>query len=178
SAFFAGSDILCSQSLGKYEFRSSLSNIFHTSVMIHSNTIIRRDETVQSFYGLKLSDIDQDIGDGEDGTIMGSLIKMLDQNSTIAKAFRMEKDWCHSHTSVNVDLRMLSERTNSRQYNAPTVAEVAALFTNNFRDGKPTRDIVVNKKDSGPKRISELHPSYMAFKYPLLFSYGEDGYQD
>nr|GEW28431.1 ATP-dependent DNA helicase PIF1-like [Tanacetum cinerariifolium] len=119
--------------------------------------------------------IDQDIGDGEDGTIMGSLIKMLDQNSTIAKAFRMEKDWCHSHTSVNVDLRMLSERTNSRQYNAPTVAEVAALFTNNFRDGKPTRDIVVNKKDSGPKRISELHPSYMAFKYPLLFSYGEDG---
>ncbi|GJY15532.1 helicase [Tanacetum coccineum] len=26
---------------------------------------------------------------------------MLDQYSTLAKAFRMEKDWCRSHTSVN-----------------------------------------------------------------------------
>ncbi|GKC94840.1 hypothetical protein Tco_1160282 [Tanacetum coccineum] len=36
---------------------SSLSNILHTSVMIHSNIIVRRDGTVQSFCGLKLSDI-------------------------------------------------------------------------------------------------------------------------
>ncbi|GJU64199.1 hypothetical protein Tco_1246034 [Tanacetum coccineum] len=93
--------------------------------------------------------MDQDNGDGVDGTIVGSLIKMLDQNSAIAKAFRMAKDWCHSHVSVNMDLRLLSERTSSRQYNASTVAE---------------RDIIVNKKDSGPKRISELHPSYMALQ--------------
>ncbi|GJY11847.1 hypothetical protein Tco_0381156, partial [Tanacetum coccineum] len=85
----ACSDILCSKSLGKYEFRwerfhylfiasthfytgihlffyvmppgnnhvdrPSLSNILHTYVMIHSDTIIRRDGTVQSFCGLKLS---------------------------------------------------------------------------------------------------------------------------
>ncbi|GKC31837.1 hypothetical protein Tco_1039131 [Tanacetum coccineum] len=36
---------------------SSLSNILHTSVMIHSNIIVRRDGTVQSFCGLKLSDL-------------------------------------------------------------------------------------------------------------------------
>ncbi|GJZ41258.1 hypothetical protein Tco_0588144 [Tanacetum coccineum] len=122
--------------------------------------------------------IDKETGEGVDGTIVGSLIEMLDQNSSIAKAFRMAMDWCHSHTSVNVELRLLSERTNSRQYNAPTVAEVVALITNDFGDGAPTRDIVVNKKDSRPKRISELHPSYMALQYPLLFLYGEDGYHD
>ncbi|GJY82855.1 reverse transcriptase domain-containing protein [Tanacetum coccineum] len=52
-----------SHHLGKYEFRNnhvvrpSLSNILHTFVMIHSNTIINRDGNVQSFYCLKLSDI-------------------------------------------------------------------------------------------------------------------------
>ncbi|GJY03032.1 ATP-dependent DNA helicase PIF1-like protein [Tanacetum coccineum] len=122
--------------------------------------------------------IDKETGEGVDGTIVGSLIEMLDQNSSIAKAFRMVKDWCHSHTYVNVKLRLVFKRTNSRQYNAPTVAEVVALITNAFGDGAPIRDIVVNKKDSGPKRISELHPSYMALKYPLLFPYGEYGYHD
>nr|GEV04906.1 helicase [Tanacetum cinerariifolium] len=47
---------------------------------------------------------------------------------------------------------------------APTVAEVAALITNDFRDGAPIRDIVINKNDSRPKKISELHPSYMALQ--------------
>nr|GEU39883.1 uncharacterized mitochondrial protein AtMg00810-like [Tanacetum cinerariifolium] len=46
---------------------------------------------------------------------------------------------------------------------------------NDFGDGIPSRDIVVDNKDEGPERISELHPSYMALQYPLLFPYGEDG---
>ncbi|GJZ85611.1 reverse transcriptase domain-containing protein [Tanacetum coccineum] len=50
--------------------------------------------------------------------------------------------WCHSHTSVNVELRLISERTSSRQYNTPTVAEVATLIINDFGDGAPTRDII------------------------------------
>ncbi|GJZ79550.1 helicase [Tanacetum coccineum] len=55
------------------------------------------------------------------------------------------------------------------------VSEVAALITNDFGYGIPSRDIVVDNKDEGPKRISELHPSYMALQYPLLFPYREDG---
>nr|GEW67408.1 hypothetical protein [Tanacetum cinerariifolium] len=56
--------------------------------------------------------------------------------------------------------------------------EVAAFITNDFGDGDPTRDIIVNTKDGQPKRISELHTSYMALQYPLLFPYGEDGHHD
>ncbi|GJZ68071.1 DNA helicase PIF1, ATP-dependent [Tanacetum coccineum] len=117
-------------------------------------------------------------GDSVDGIIVGSLIQMLDQNSSIAQAFRMSRDWCHSNTSVNVQLRMISERKYLRQYNASTIAEVAALIANDFGDGDPTRDIIVSTKDGRPKRISKLHPSYMALQYPLLFPYGEDGYHD
>nr|GEW13196.1 hypothetical protein CTI12_AA123990 [Tanacetum cinerariifolium] len=72
----------------------------------------------------------------------------------------------------------VAEQTSSKQYNAPTIAEVAALITNDFGDGEPIRDIVVCQKDSPPKRISELHPFYMALQYPLLFLYGEDGYHE
>ncbi|GKD44777.1 helicase [Tanacetum coccineum] len=110
--------------------------------------------------------------------LVDSLIRMLDANSAIAKAFRMTQDWCHADAIVNVEFRLLSERTSSKQYNAPTVAEVAALITNDFGDGEPTRDIVVCQKDSPPKRISELHPSYMALQYPLPFPYGEDSYHE
>ncbi|GJU30475.1 hypothetical protein Tco_1174064 [Tanacetum coccineum] len=80
--------------------------------------------------------------------------------------------------TANVDLRLLSKRTRSKQYNAPTVAEVAALIINDFGDGEPIKDIVVCKKDIPPKRISELHPSYMALQYHLLFPYGEDSYHE
>ncbi|GKB39597.1 hypothetical protein Tco_0884539 [Tanacetum coccineum] len=113
-----------------------------------------------------------------DATIVASLITMLDETSVVAQAFRMARDWSHSHESVNFELRLLSERKNMRQYNAPTVSEVAALITNDFGDGIPSRDIVVHNRNEGPQRISELHPAYMALQYPLLFPYGEDGFHD
>nr|GEY15578.1 helicase [Tanacetum cinerariifolium] len=122
--------------------------------------------------------IDNENGDELDKPTVQRLLQMLDQYSALAKAFQMVRDWYHSHPSINVELKLLSDIINVRQYNGPTVSEVAALITNDFGDGIPTRDIIVNKQDSGPKRISELHPSYMALQYLLLFPYGEDGFHD
>ncbi|GJV27841.1 hypothetical protein Tco_1384289 [Tanacetum coccineum] len=208
--------------------RPSLSNILNTSVMIHSNTIIRRDGKVQSFCGLKLSDI---------GSVQKRETKKAFKLAALASATRIDHSinverclytFCINrqtyhrigsllpkegtqpsgrHNSWEPDPNVRSEqfhrqgisngkglvsfayfyecgvtsafkRKNSRQYNAIIVAEVAALITNDFGDGEPTRDIVVNQKDSGPKRILELHSSYIALQYPLLFGYGEDGYHD
>ncbi|GJV63089.1 hypothetical protein Tco_1473917 [Tanacetum coccineum] len=83
-----------------------------------------------------------------DKNIVANLIQMLDQTSAMAKSFRMAKEWCRSH--------------------------VLALIINDFGDGLPTRDIVVNKNNTSPQRILELHPSYMALQYPLLFPFGKD----
>ncbi|GJT14440.1 retrovirus-related pol polyprotein from transposon TNT 1-94 [Tanacetum coccineum] len=74
-------------------------------------------------------------------------------------------------------IQMLDEYSSVAK-NASNVFEVAAIIVNDFGDGLPTRDIVINSKDEGPKRISELHPSYMALQYPLLFPYGEDGFYE
>ena len=38
------------------------------------------------------------------------------------------------------------------------------------------RDIILEKKSGKLKRISELHPGYLSYQYPLLFPYSEDGY--
>ncbi|GKA76485.1 putative PIF1 DNA helicase/replication protein A1-like protein [Tanacetum coccineum] len=103
---------------------------------------------------------------------------MLDRYSPVAHAFRMARDWCNTHSSPDFRLRLHNERKTTRQYNAPTVSEVAAIIINDFGDVHPTRDIVVEQKDTGPQRVSELHPSYMALQYPLLFPYGEDGFHE
>ena len=39
-----------------------------------------------------------------------------------------------------------------------------------------TRDIVLKKRNSTIQRVCETHRSYDALQYPLLFCYGEDGY--
>ena len=122
--------------------------------------------------------IDKESAEVVDEKIVASLIKMFDQSSSIAKAFRMARDWCDSQNSPKFELRLLSHRSSTRQYNAPTVPEIAALITNDFGDGIPTRDIIISNKDEGLKRISELHPEYMALQYPLLFPYGEDGFHE
>nr|GEV22205.1 helicase [Tanacetum cinerariifolium] len=87
--------------------------------------------------------LDTKTGQGADETIIESQITMLDNTSAVTQAFQMAGDWCHSHESVNFELRLLSDRTFARQYNAPTVSEVTALITNDFGDGLPLRDIVV-----------------------------------
>ncbi|GKB12956.1 helicase [Tanacetum coccineum] len=103
---------------------------------------------------------------------------MLDEYSLVAKAFRTTRDWYNTHNAIDFHLRLHSDRKIARQYNGLNVSEVAAIIINDFGDGLPIRDIVVNNKDEGPKRNSELHQSYMALQYPLLFPYGEDGFHE
>ncbi|GJS87840.1 hypothetical protein Tco_0770476 [Tanacetum coccineum] len=256
--------------------RPSLSNILHTFVMIHSNTIINRDENVQSFCCLKLLDIRipdtspshkrltkkgrklaalASSGTGVSCHSLGApSYECRSCNATMWYEERITRETGiqtqHSHYAANkirvyngmfcftsfgamidhsinvgsglytfringqnyhrigsllpkegtqprivhlprhfewkgigvihilLSTSSCAERTSSRQYNIPTVSEVAALIINDFGDGEPTRDIVVNKKDIEPKRILELHPSCMALQYPLLFPYGKDGYHD
>ena len=47
---------------------------------------------------------------------------------------------------------------------------------NDFDPNNGYRDIIVQDRDHGLRRISEIHPAFMAMQYPLLFPYGEDGF--
>ncbi|XP_044450928.1 uncharacterized protein [Triticum aestivum] len=112
-----------------------------------------------------------------DEKIVSGLLTMLDKNNTLAQSFRMARDRFKENDYNNLTLRLLGDRDqDGRQHNMPSTSEVAALIVKD-----PTqrygRDIVLEYKDKKPKRISEIHPKFMAMQYPLLFPYGEDGYR-
>ncbi|GKB49964.1 helicase [Tanacetum coccineum] len=79
---------------------------------------------------------------------------MLVQHSAVGKAFRMARDWCNTHNSTDFHLKLQCDKKTSRQYNAPTVSEVVALIVNDFGDGSPKGDVIVNNKISGPKSLT------------------------
>ena len=64
-----------------------------------------------------------------------------------------------------------------RTYIRPTTSEVAELIPGDFENGMPDLDIVIQEKITGHlTRISQIHISYLALQYPLIFCYGEDGF--
>ncbi|GJX17321.1 hypothetical protein Tco_0218153 [Tanacetum coccineum] len=78
----------------------------------------------------------------------------------------------------NVRLRLIGTREcDGRQYDLPTASEVAALIVRDFDSTEHKKDIILERQGGDLKRISELHPSYLALQYPLLFSYTKDGYR-
>ncbi|XP_038719916.1 uncharacterized protein LOC120012542 [Tripterygium wilfordii] len=112
-----------------------------------------------------------------DGEIVGELICMLDEINEIAKAFRMARDRFLETNIRPIKLRLCAKRSgDGPEYNAPVSSEIVGLIVGDFGDGSEHRDIIIEDKIEGLKRISESHPSFMSMQYPLLFPYGEDGY--
>ncbi|KAK9049518.1 hypothetical protein SSX86_021980 [Deinandra increscens subsp. villosa] len=117
-------------------------------------------------------------GDSVDPEIVSRLVEMFNTYSSIAKAFRMARDWCHDSGNRECHVRLLTHKADARQYNAPNASEIAILVTSDFGDSEEKRDIVVQMQNGSLKRISETHHLYMALQYPLLFPYGEKGFHE
>ncbi|GJX50694.1 putative PIF1 DNA helicase/replication protein A1-like protein [Tanacetum coccineum] len=95
---------------------------------------------------------------------------LLDEINSLVKDFRMAGERIRSSDDKKVSLR------DGRQYNLPTASEVASLIVGDFDSTEHKRDVILQCQDGDFKRISELHPSYLALHYPLFFPYGEDNY--
>ncbi|KAI3737814.1 hypothetical protein L2E82_27827 [Cichorium intybus] len=115
--------------------------------------------------------------DSYDLHIIQDLKVILDSNNELVKSFRMVRDCIHTNPNVDLKLRLIGKRTkDGRTYNLPTASEVAALIVGDIGDYE-NRDIIVETSSGYLQRISELHPSYLALQYPLLFPYSDDGYR-
>lgn len=74
-------------------------------------------------------------------------------------------------------LKLISNRSSDgKLYNQPTVSDVVALIVGDV-DTTEERDIIMKMKGGELKQIDEFHASYLAYKYPLIFQYGDDGYR-
>lgn len=103
---------------------------------------------------------------------------MFDQHNQLTKVFRMARERFEQTDFQPVRIRLIGTKTkDKRQYNLPTTSEVAALIMGVGHNEKGHRDVIIEDRAQGLKRISELHPSFMAMQYPILFPYGEDGYR-
>ncbi|CAE1284171.1 unnamed protein product [Acanthosepion pharaonis] len=72
--------------------------------------------------------------------------------------------------SIVIDADKRPHDEHERRYNAPAYNEVAAGEQDRIRNS------VLKSRGGALCRISETHRSYDALLYPLLFSYGDNGY--
>ncbi|XP_057745296.1 uncharacterized protein LOC130963164 [Arachis stenosperma] len=104
---------------------------------------------------------------------------MLDDNNILVKTFRMVKDLVAKESNNSIKLRLLGKRRkDGRRYNFSSIDEVAALIVGDFDIDKVDRDIVDETQSRRLQKINQLNPAYLELQYPLLFSYGEDGYKE
>ncbi|GKD69582.1 hypothetical protein Tco_1323672, partial [Tanacetum coccineum] len=103
---------------------------------------------------------------------------MLDTINPLVAQFRMAGEHLVTTAEENkYKLRLIGTRMrDGRKYNLPTASKVATLIVGDIDSTTNDRDIILHMQEGGLKRISELHPSYIALQYQLLFPYGEDGY--
>jgi len=101
---------------------------------------------------------------------------MLDSVNPYVAMFRRARDMLYDNGEV-LDLRIrIIQAREGRQYIRPTAAEVTGLIVEDGTEYFGPRDVIIQTRDGTLLRIDEHHPSYMPLQYPLLFSYGTDGW--
>ena len=113
-----------------------------------------------------------------DDSLIADLIKMLDENNHLAKTFRHARDRLLSGDAVEFSLTLVNQKHRGRQYDLPTAGEIGGLIIGDFNSQMAGKDIVLEYKSAKLQRISDLHPLFMSLQYPLLFPYGEYGYDE
>ncbi|CAN1274844.1 ATP-dependent DNA helicase PIF1 [Linum perenne] len=110
-------------------------------------------------------------------TIVEELGHMLDEHNNLVKAFRYARNRLNAGDVTSVKLRLLAARTmDGREYDLPTVDELAGLIVDETGDNYYQPDIIVEHQSAELQRLHFSHPSLMALQYPMLFPYGEDGW--
>ncbi|KAI9091045.1 hypothetical protein K1719_028315 [Acacia pycnantha] len=115
-----------------------------------------------------------------DPTIVAMLKECLDKHNSIVKNYRKAGDIIKDNVVSDISIRLIRISNSSmlsRQYNMPTTYELAALIVGNFDKSYTKRDIIVKRQSGNLQRIDDqLHMSYLPLQYPLLFPYGDNGY--
>jgi len=110
--------------------------------------------------------------------IVESLVSMFDQCNPLVKQFRMARDRLLSPTAPDVRIRLFgSSDTSVDRFSLPAVNELAALLVGDMSSSMHPLDIVLESQQGKFKRVPPTHPALMALQYPILFPYGDSGYQ-
>ena len=110
--------------------------------------------------------------------IVSNISQLLHNDNHYVKLFKVAKE-IFDQQDVPSAIRVVINETkrptgeHPRRYNSSLCDEVGVLMPN---ENASNRDIVLHYRDGGLQRISELHRGYDPLQYPLIFSYGTDGW--
>ncbi|PWA57296.1 DNA helicase Pif1-like protein [Artemisia annua] len=62
------------------------------------------------------------------------------------------------------------------QYELPTADSIGAIVYEGGPETMTDYDVVIERHSGQPESVNKLHPAYMELQFPLLFIYGEEGY--
>jgi len=104
---------------------------------------------------------------------------MIDKHNVLAQSFRRVRDLIHDDNRSDFGLRLFRHRCKDpRVYNTQIADEVVALIVGDLSTLDVGRDIIVKKVCGQLTRLHETHTCFIPLQYPLIFPYGEDGYQE
>jgi len=104
---------------------------------------------------------------------------MIDTHNVLVKSFRRVRDLSLQHMESDFTLRLFRGRNkDSKVYNTPLCDEIGALIVGDFGNMDVGRDIIVKKCSGELTRLHETHTTFIPLQYPLMFPFGEDGYQE
>ena len=103
---------------------------------------------------------------------------MLDESNPLVKILCHARDLLDQHEGIDISIRIIGANKGDQiQYEMPHPDELAILIVGNMSLENYKRDIIVSTRNNGLRRVSIFHPAYMPLQYPLLFPYGERGFQ-
>nr|XP_029143262.1 uncharacterized protein LOC112805939 [Arachis hypogaea] len=132
----------------------------------------------------------QFIVSGQNYHRIGSLVPIEGQRPKFAQLYIYDTE-----NEVSNRIEIFSSRTNNNNIDQSLVLDlkdmidqhnvlthtfriVAALIVGDFDSGDAGRDIIVQLKSGHMQRIHETHTAFIPLQYPMMFPYGEDGYQE
>ena len=102
------------------------------------------------------------------------------QNNPYAQVFQSAAVTIEAEQPQTLHIRTITgpEAGNHRRYNAPTADEVAMIVHGDGEVGATGRDLILRRIGGALQNISELHTAYFALRYPLLFLWGSQQWNE
>ena len=162
--------------------------VFKISGQIHHwiGTICPTNINEPKFMQLYIYDTENEVANrmrrfgGEDRSglkpeIVQQLIQILDEHNELVQVFRTAREKINEGPITEFKIQLYNVVGN-REYQLPSSGTLGAIVFEADANSQTDYDIIIEYKDRGPQRINKLHTSYMSLQYPLLFVYGQPGF--
>ncbi|GJY33606.1 DNA helicase [Tanacetum coccineum] len=103
--------------------------------------------------------------------VIGAIVSMA-----LLFAFRMARDKCKELDIPEFKIRLYNAE-GARSYELPTSNTLGAMVFESGIADNADFDVIIQHTNGPAQRVNKLHPLYMSLQFPLLFIYGQPGYQ-